>query len=304
MKTTHTINDVEQFLANIKSDAAPGSVQQLTEGHTSQVFSYETLSGGKRVLRLRESKKDLQADQYAFQNFSQNLPIPAVIGIGMFDNTTHYAITPLIEGQTLNTLSQDSFNVVSKDVKKMIAKTFKTDISSTTGYGDPDFESGNASSLTWKDSLKSELATLNVEKLRQSAANIGLPEDSVDALVQQFNNYLPYVSEHRRLLHGDPGGDNVIIRNDTVVALLDWEQMAYGDWLRDFSRFEYWNMNDYGDAKVFAERYGLEAENIPERKAVYWAINALRGIEFADRDKSEKVAIWLRKNLDRIVTAA
>ena len=301
MKTTYTINEVRQFLKKIKSETVPSSVKQLTEGHTSQVFSFETNTGNEYVIRLRESKKDLQADRYAFQNFSSSLPIPEVIDIGIFYDTTHYAITPLIEGVTLNILSQDSFNNSLNSVKDAIANTFKTDISNASGYGDPDFETGDAPAPTWKESLQNELATLNPEMLEKSAANIGLSKDSVDTLIKQFKTYLPYVSEYRRLLHGDPGGDNIIVNDHSVAALLDWEQMAYGDWLRDFSRFEYWNKNNYGDAKEFAETYGLEAEHIRERKAVYWAINALRGIEFADRDKSEKVTKWLQVNLQRII---
>ena len=301
MKTTHSINDVEQFLTQIKSGAIRNSVKQLAEGHTSQVFSYETDKSDRYVLRLRESEKDLLADQYAFQNFRHSLPIPEVKKIGIFDDTTHYAITPLIEGVTLNILPQYSFNESLSSVKEVIANTFKTDISNTLGYGGPNFETGNAPALSWKNSLQNELTALNIEKLQQSAKNIKLTKGSVDALVKQFTTYLPYISENRRLLHGDPGGDNVIVKDNTVVALLDWEHMSYGDWLRDFSRFEYWNKNNYGDAKEFAETYGLEAEHIQERKAVYWAVNALRGIEFADRDKSEKVAEWLRANLHRII---
>lgn len=301
MKTTYTIDEVEEFLARIRIGAIRGSVRQLTEGHTSQVFSFERGQGLKYVIRLRKSKKDLQADQYAFKHFSSHLPIPEVIDIGVFDDNTHFAITPLIEGETLSTISQDLSNQLLMNVKDVIANTFTANISHTSGYGDPDFKTGNAPAASWQESLKNELSILDPDKLRHSAVNIGLSRDLVDALIKQFNTNLPYVSEQRRLLHGDPGGDNVIIADNKVVALLDWEQMAYGDWLRDYSRFEYWNNNSYGDAESFADMYKLEKEHIKERKAVYWAINALRGIEFADRDKSEKVAMWLQNNLQRII---
>lgn len=301
MKTTLTIAEIESHLSRIMDDFLPSSVVQLTEGHTSQVFSFKTSSGITLVIRIREYKKDFDADYYAFQNFSQILPIPQVFEIGALNDSAFYAITPFIEGVTLNTLNSDSFKKLLPKVKALLAQTFLMNISMTEGYGDPDCETGNAPTSSWKDSLLNELSALNIDSLHQSALNIGLPESSVETLVDQFNNNLPYVSEYRRLLHGDPGGDNIIVNNDSVVALLDWEQISYGDWLRDFSRFEFWNKNNYGDAKEFAELYGLEPEHIQERKAVYWAINALRNIEFADTQKSEKVAEWMRTNLQRII---
>ena len=301
MKTAYPITEIQAFLAQLKSDIIPGSVAQLTEGHSSQVFSFENTQKQRFVIRIRESKKDLDADEYAFQHFSRDVPIPEVIEIGMFDSEVYYAITPFIEGETLKFLPKNLFDAALPSVKEAFAKTFRVDISTTSGYGDIDFTTGNAPASSWKESLQNELKSLDIQSLQQSAKNISLPEDTVDALVNQFTNNLPYVSEYRRLLHGDPGGDNVIVQDNVVIALIDWEQVAYGDWLRDFSRFELSGRHDYGNAHEFAETHNLESEHIPERKAVYWAINTLRDIEFADKHHSEKVAEWVKKNLERII---
>ncbi len=300
MKTAYSITEVEHFLSRTHSGFVSDSVKQLVEGHTSQVFSFET-SAGLYVIRIRDNKKDFEADIFAFQNFSEQLPIPEVFGTGTFDDVSFYAIAPYIDGDTLNTESSDAFTETLPNVKETIAKTFQSDISAFTGYGNPYFNTGNAVATTWKNALLNELEALGGAKLSFHATNIGLPEDSVAKLINQFKNNLPYVSEYRRLLHGDPGGDNMIINNGKVVALLDWEQMSYGDWLRDFSRFEFWSKNDYGDTGEFAAQYNLESEHLNERKAVYWAIHALRAIEFADVQGSEKVAKWMRSNIERIL---
>jgi len=301
MKTQFSITEIEDHLSKIVGNLEQGSVKQLAEGHTSQVFLFKTSRHDTLVIRTRENKKDFDADNYAFQNFAKILPIPEVLEIGALNDSAFYAITPFVEGSTLNILPPVSFEELLPKIKAVIAQTFLMDISNSEGYGDPNFETGNAPFLSWKDSLRNELSTLNIDRLRQSALNIGLPEGSVNALVNQFNSNFMYASEYRRLLHGDPGGDNIIVGNESVLALLDWEQMSYGDWLRDFSRFEFWNKNNYGDAQKFADKYDLENEHIQERKAVYWAINALRNIEFANTQKNEKVAEWLRTNLQRII---
>lgn len=301
MKTTFSIEDVSGYLAHTQHAFAPESVTQLNEGHTSQVFSVMSTSGDAFVIRIRSSRKDFEADQFAFDTFSKKLPIPEVIEIGQLSDSAYYAITPMISGDTLKSISANSFTDILIEVHDSLSKIFSMNISRMYGYGVPDFRTGNAKFSSYKEALRSELAMLDVEKLRKYAHFIGLPTESVDLLVKQFNDNLPYVSEKRRLLHGDPGGDNFIVSDGVVVALLDWEQMEYGDWLRDFSRFEFWNMHEYGDAGVFADQYNLESEYIRERKAVFWAINAFRNIEFAAVQKNEKVAAWMRFNLKRLI---
>lgn len=294
MKTTYGIKEVSDFLNKLQIDADATTITPMAEGHSSQVFRFQTNDGDNCVFRIRASKKDLLADQYAYSHFSDILPIPPFIQIGQFDGSSYYCITKYIQGDMLNTLNSIDFRRHLPAVRHVLSKTFQADVSETSGYGDVDFNTGNAQSSTWKKSLENELFELNISSLRQSARNINLPDDMVDQFVKQFNDNLSYVSEARRLLHGDPGGDNVLVNNGEVVALLDWEQMAYGDWMRDFSRFSFWEKNSYGDALVFANEFNLESENIKERTAVYWAINALRNIEFADIQKSEKVADWMR----------
>ncbi len=301
MKTTYTLEDVSNFLSAVHIDVDFNTLAWMAEGHSSQVFCYQTAGGKTFVFRIRGSEKDLLADEYAYDHFSNLLPVPLFAQMGRFDDASYYCITEFIQGSRLNTLSNVEFQLYLPVVKRTVAKTFQMDISNTYGYGDIDPRTGNGQDATWGASLERELTKLDIDSLKQSAKNIGLPDDTVDRCVDQFRTNVPYVSETRRLLHGDPGGDNVLVYDGEVVALLDWEQMAYGDWVRDFSRFSFWEINDYGAILEFANEFELEAENIQERVAAYWAINALRNIEFADMQKSEKVAEWMRTNVQRII---
>ncbi|MBX4201849.1 hypothetical protein KW803_03080, partial [Candidatus Saccharibacteria bacterium] len=52
-------------LPAIAVDAKPDSFNRLSEGHFSQVFSYETISGEERVLRLGQKEYSFYADKYA-----------------------------------------------------------------------------------------------------------------------------------------------------------------------------------------------------------------------------------------------
>jgi len=298
MKTTYSLAEAKEIISNASSDADLSTITQMDEGHSSQVFMFTTAIGKSLVFRIRDSLKDLEADKFAHNRYGNYIPIPDFIASGHIDAHTCFAITKHVDGQTLSTLSETEFNFTLGSFQKNLAAIYNIDISNGSGYGDIDTNTGDSPSVSWKESLENELIDLNPENLRKHSEAIGLEHHTVDKLVAQLYKYLPYVSEKRRLLHGDPGGDNVIVRNNEIVAFLDWEQMAYGDWVRDFSRFGYWGLRDYGDIDDFGKKFGLEIENIHERKAVYWAINSLRNIEFTARISSEKGAKWLRTHIE------
>ncbi len=305
MKTTYGMKDVAGFLRKEQPRANTPTVVAMAEGHTSQVFRFQADDGNFYVFRIRASEKDLLADQYAYRNFSGVLPLPSFVRVGQFDSVSYYCITEYISGRMLDTLNEAEFRQYLPAVRQSLARTFQVDIAQTSGYGDVAFDTGNAQSPTWKAALKAELLALNVDNLRQNAKNIHLPDSTVDLFVKQFEDNLPYASEVRRLLHGDPAGNNMLVNNGKVVAVLDWEQMAYGDWMRDFSRFSFWGKKNYGDALEFANEFNLELENVREREALYWSIHALRAIEFADTRKNEKVAVWVRMHIkDKLNTQA
>ena len=110
----------------------------------------------------------------------------------------------------------------------------------------------------------------------------------------KFERNLPYASEVRWLFHGDLGFDNLLLLDGEVTGVIDWAQMSYGDWMRDFFRLDFWGPGRYGDATQFAAQYELEAEHIDGRIALYHAHNALLTIDFSFRHKNESTSEWLR----------
>lgn len=297
MKTTYTPEDVQQFLETTEH-ANPDSIAQLSEGHISQALAFETVDGTKQVLRISAIDEDFRADEYAFKHFGDSLPIPAVREIGNFGDGAYYCISDYVPGTTSNKLSQEDMQAALDAQNDVFARIFSTDVSATQGYGGIDLTTGNAKHDSWKAVLTSELEDMDVDKLRQQAQNIGLDPTLVDKFVAQFNANLPYASEVRHLLHGDMGFDNLIVDEGKVTAVIDWAQMGYGDWLHDYSKFDFWWPDRYTSPQVFADRYDLDAEHIPERIALYWAYTVLGNISFADRFKSEKVTEWLHEHAE------
>ena len=239
------------------------------------------------------------ANKSAFEHFGKELLVPIVVEIGHFGKNSYYCITELAEGKISNALTQEEMPDALPSIHDVFAKIFEMDISGTTGYGHIDLKTGNAVHATWKVALTADLEDLGVEALKENARNIDLDPVLIDKFVVQFNDNLPYASEIRRLVHGDLGFDNLLLNNNEVTAVIDWARMEYGDWMLDFAKLDFWWPDRFGDLKEFAEKYGLDGDNIQERIALYWALTALDTIRFADKFKNEKIAGWLHEHISK-----
>ena len=297
MKTAYTLENVATFLRNLEG-ANPASLQKLTEGHISQAFCFENNHGAKYVLRISNKRTDFDTDKYATDTFGSALSVPKVIEIGEFESGTYYCISTFVEGKTTNLLGEEELTAALPSIQRSLADIFRFDISATSGYGNLNISTGNAEQPTCKGATGDEIEEVGIDAFRAHAANIGLDTALVDAFFTQFRDNLQYASEVRRLVHGDPAFDNMLVEKGEVTAVIDWAHVGYGDWMSDFSRLDFWWPGRYGDAKAFAKQYGLEIEYLDERRALYWATNALWTIEFADKAKSEDVSNWLREHIN------
>lgn len=290
------LEDVSTFL-KINFGAVEGSVAPLVEGHASQAFKFRTTEG-EYVCRLAAANKDFQADLFAFRTFGNMIPIPKVIAIDKFDGDSFYCITDFASGKTVISLTDAEMSAALPSIQQALGQVYTADITRHKGYGDIDTATGNAEFTTWKENLL-RIRTIGRDSFKRNAENIGLESSLIDRFFEQYESNLSFASEERRLLHGDPAFDNMLVENNHVTAVIDWAQMGYGDWMSDFARLDFWWPDRYGDAKEFAQKYQLEAENIDERKALYWATNALWTIEFADNAKSAKVTEWLHEYIEQ-----
>lgn len=293
MKTVHTIGDVAQFLPTIADD--PTNVAQLTEGQVAQAFKYDSL-GKTFVLRLSPTKDNFLVDEFAALNFGVQIPIPVINKIGIFDDNTYFCISDFVDSKTLKSLNSAELESLLPVIRKQLADIFLTNIA-FEGYGCPDVATGIAPQGSWGAALQALMARPQ-NHFEESATKIGVDMEVASAFVAQYKKYSPFASEEKSLLHGDPGFDNFLVKNGKVAAVIDWAQLAYGDWMSDFARISFWRDGGYGEALEFADEFGLDNANIFERQKLYWATNALLAIEFADIANNESLKDWLRKNLN------
>lgn len=292
MKTSLSLSDIEAGLFSLGKQ--PEGLAQLDEGQVAQAFKF--MSGGSSyVLRISQTERDFLADKFISKNFSNSLPVPHVYEIGAFTVNTFYCISEYKLGNTVKSINDSELARNLPEIQDTLAAIFLTDITEYSGYGGPNFETGNAPFVSWRNAISS-LLEKNSQDLRKNAVNIDLDPVIVDKFLKQYEKYLPYASEQRYLLHGDPGFDNMIIKDGKIVAVIDWAQFGYGDWMSDFARISFWRDGGYGEPDEFAKKFDLSNKHLEQRQKLYWAINALLAIEFADKAKNESVKKWLHEN--------
>jgi aminoglycoside phosphotransferase (APT) family kinase protein len=100
------------------------------------------------------------------------------------------------------------------------------------GYGPLSVLPGQALSgihQSWHDYLTARLEA-HLQTCRMAAVITG--SEAVD-VARYFRDPVSVIPREARLLHGDPGGHNVLIQPSGVSALIDWEDALLGDPLFD-----------------------------------------------------------------------
>ncbi|MBV9286734.1 MAG: aminoglycoside phosphotransferase family protein [Hyphomicrobiales bacterium] len=296
-KTRYSRDQILSFLKN-NGAFSPIDFGELAEGAESQAMLVHDRAGNALVLRIALTRHGFRLDQYAARRFGARLPIPDVLQIGKFDERAYFCLTTWVEGEQSSKLAIGDLKQALPDIHKALAELFKLDISFTTGYGPAILPEGDAPYKSWREFI-SESTQMIIEKCVKHARDMNIRESVVEDLISQYERHLHYASEVRRLLHGDPAHDNILIKDGRVSAMIDWSCLGYGDWMSDFATISFWSPEEYGDPLLFAREFDLDDAHVRERMALYWATNALQVIERAGRYKNKAVCQWLHDNLER-----
>lgn len=177
----------------------------------------------------------------------------------------------------------------------VFAAIFKTSTSGSKGWGELDTRSGNAPYSSWKACLEDSIEKLDFQILEQGLHHLELSTSLAVEYRKQFEQNIVRIGDPARcLVHGDLGFDNILINERSVAAVIDWEDMGYGDWLFEFARLNFWWPGRYGDALDFAKKYSLDTSNFAYRLKTYTSHIALTTLNFAVQHQSESTQNWLK----------
>lgn len=199
----------------------------------SQAYAFDT-SKGSFVIRINKDKWSYEKDKYAYEHFrTSSILIPKILKIGHFNEKLFFALSEAAKGKNLDDLSEDfGEEAIYKLLPKIIfilGEIHKHKIKEDKyGYWDGNGEAGIKS---WKEFILTRDQDLVKEAIEQGTF---LEVDFINKLKENMKSLIKYLPEHRYLVHGDYGFNNVISDGETITGVLDWGESTYGDFVYDY----------------------------------------------------------------------
>lgn len=296
MKSRITFPDMVNFLET-GHVAEHGSVTPVREGRISQAVRFRRGSE-ELICRVAPDQTMFQGDLIASE-LGLDVPVPPVCGIGIW-NDVGWCISEFRPGTSGDQFSLAEFSGFRDNVLASLADIYHTDVSSILGYG-PLSPARRGQFDTFGQALDAMVGRFPESLLSADLSTLGMPPEIASRLHGVVERCRHNLHSQRRLLHGDPGFDNILILDGEVTAHIDWAQISLGDWVQDFVRLETWDSARYGTTEAFARRFDLDHAGLDERRFLYSALNMMDAIHFAVVYENAGTAAWLRADCERLL---
>lgn len=266
-------------------------VEYISGGEGSQAFSFKE-GGEDFIIRInKHSSQGYKKDKEAFSRFKKYIPMAEITTIGILDNGYHFAISKKVEGETFKHLSSENKEKVMTDLFKTLETIHSIDISSEEGFGkwgaDKPAEYGS-----WKEMLLGVGKHLGDETEGNSLFQTSFLEKEVwGKIYQRFVGLVEFCPEEKYLVHGDYGFDNLLIKDEKVTGVIDWEHSMYGDFLFDVAWLGFWSGESKYEKK-YSEFVQKDIPHFQQRVLCYKLFIGLGSLSFYaysnQKDKYER----------------
>ncbi len=188
---------------------------------------------------------------------NENIPVPKIYKISRNEvvQSREYAIYEYIQGITLGEAMSKGYVLEKKfisDVAKSLAQihSYKFD---RLGFLDENLNirEGLPPLIEW---YKNFMGNRAKKRLGKEIIN------KINYIVKENKNILTILDEDIRLVHGDFQGTNILIKNNRLSGILDWEFVMAGHPIADIGQFfryeEYFNESL---VQAFEEQYNIHS---------------------------------------------
>ena len=228
------------FLAT-RFGAKASDVEPVAQGDWSRAFAFRS-AGADRIVRFASVVDDFQRDRAAARYASPDLPIPAVLEIGeAFDG--YYAISVRGFGEFLEDLDADAFARAVPAVLRMLDALRAVELDAYAGAGAWHGD-GPAERASWRAHLLGVADDHPDSRTHGWRERLATRADDEAAFVDAFARMEPLVDacpELRHLIHSDLLHGNVLVADDRVAAVFDWQCALAGDFLYDVAWLTFWS---------------------------------------------------------------
>lgn len=223
---------------------SPVSRKKLVLGEVNEVYDLQT-DGQEVIVRISRSKHPrFYAEKWAIDQCRQvGVPAPNVFLIeraAANNEQLTLCVEEKLPGEPLDNLLESPF--VNEDWKKEIVKEAGFVLANihsvkTQGYGSLD-QDGKGLYDSWGAYILETAAKR--ERLMEASKNIGLDFHYIEEATRILEGYKEmYRNVDSRLMHGDYGPKHILVSENKISGIIDFEGCKAGDIARDFAWWEY-----------------------------------------------------------------
>lgn len=246
------------------------NISFIGAGWFAQAYQFEHDSQ-PYVVRISKHYQDFLKDAYAAQHWGQYLPIPPILAHQQFADGWVYAISPYIAGQTISALEPQQLSQIQPRLFQTLHQLHQQNLGPSTGWGLANSQ-GQGRYQTWAE----EILDLGNYKFDYNWHDWYERQDETGSLLRQgyrvMEQLIGSITTERSLIHRDFGFNNVICQQQAIVAVLDWAEFGYGDWVYDLAQ-----QSCYGQSTIylqpwlkFAQQHDIIPDNVEKRLRCYW----------------------------------
>lgn len=212
----------------------------LKGGEWSQAYSFVS-HAQKYVLRWSNSAETFEKDSFASAFNSAAMPIPKIIEYGLHADQ-YYAISEFAQGSFIDTLKPAELESNLPALLGLFDALRGANLANTTGYGGWD-KAGIGAFKSWQAYLL-DVRTDHSENLvggwYAKLANSTLGTAIFDQLYGKFESLVGVCPEVRELIHSDLLNYNLLVKDNNINAVIDWQCGLFGDSLYDVAWFVFY----------------------------------------------------------------
>lgn len=238
-KPNISTQDTRRFLQAKFGDEVAG-LTLLKGGEWSQAYSFVS-HAYKYVLRWSNSAETFEKDSFAAAFSSEALPIPKIIEYGLYAGQ-YYAISEFAQGNFFDTLNAAELDSNLPALFSLFDALRSANLANTLGYGGWD-KDGVGAHRSWKDYLL-DVRTDHAENLAggwyANLASSAPGTATFDQIYREFEVLVGHCPEVRELIHSDLLNYNLLVKDNKISAVIDWQCGLYGDSLYDVAWFVFY----------------------------------------------------------------
>lgn len=267
-----TLDQIKEFLSQ-KYASEVKNLSATSGREWSDAYFYD-VSGKSYVIRFSDQNESFLKDKYVSQFRSEKLPIPEVYEIGEVFGK-FFCISERLFGDFIEELDRYSFGLVIQNLFDTILELKKIDLSDTKGFGGWD-ENGNGTCETWGERILS-INEDNDHNWRSKLEDSEFGTETFDKAYQVLEGHIVYLPESRNLIHADMMHKNVLVQNNKISGIFDWQCSVIGDFVFDIAWFAFWaewhdglkDYNFYDLARIFFDKNDIHVIDLEKRLFAY-----------------------------------